>query len=92
MSKWIKKIENQDEADALAEARKEDKRLKNLAWCKANRDKMNAYKRKTRERARLKKTVNPASTGYVVKSTYRPNWKESPVYDCPELTYRGKAT
>lgn len=89
MSKWIKKIENQEEADAIIAARKEEKRLKNLAWCKANRDKVNTYKRKTREKARLNKTVNLSSAGYSVKSTYRPNWKEAPVYDCPELTYRG---
>ena len=30
------------------------------------------------------------TTGVVIKYTYRPNWKEAPVYECPELTYRGK--
>ena len=37
-----------------------------------------------------KNTAQTAEAGVVIKYTYRPNWKEAPVYYCPELTYRGK--
>ena len=86
MSKWIKNIKNQAEADAIIEARKERIRQKQSAWVKANRDKANAYKR-----AYKAKKKSTAYQGVIIKSVYRPNWKEAPVYECPELTYRGKA-
>lgn len=88
MSKWVKNVENQDEADAIIEARKERNRLKQRAWAKANRDKANAYKRAYKAK---KKEPLLVTAGVVIKYTYRPNWKEAPVYYCPELTYRGKA-
>ena len=87
MSKWIKNIKNQAEADAIIEARKERIRQKQSAWIKANRDKANAYKRAYRAKKKVDATE---VAGVVIKCTYRPNWKEAPVYDCPELTYRGK--
>jgi hypothetical protein len=40
--------------------------------------------------AKKKVKAVEATTGVVIKYTYRPNWKEAPVYYCPELTYRGK--
>jgi hypothetical protein len=53
-----------------------------------NKDKKAMHKRTYRSK---KKTVQTASeAGTVIKDTYRPNWKEAPVYYCPELTYRGK--
>lgn len=86
MSKWIKNIKNQAEADAIIEARKERIRQKQSAWVKANRDKANAYKRAYKAK---KKEPLLVTAGVVIKYTYRPNWKEAPVYYCPELTYRG---
>jgi len=87
MSKWVKNVENQDEADAIIEARKERNRQKQNAWAKANRDKANAYKRATKER---KKSVTMLTTaGTIVKSRYHPDWKGT-LYHCPELIYRGK--
>ena len=87
MSKWIKNIKNQAEADAIIEARKERIRQKQSAWVKANRDKANAYKRAYK--AKKKQEPLLVTAGVAIKCTYRPNWKEAPVYYCPELTYRG---
>ena len=49
MSTWVKNIKNQDEVNAILQARLEQKRLKEREWHKANRDKANAYKRKARQ-------------------------------------------
>ncbi len=87
MSKWVKNVENQDEADAIIEARKERNRQKQRAWAKANRDKANAYKRATKERKRSVTMLTTAGT--IVKSRYHADWKGT-LYHCPELTYRGK--
>ena len=86
MSKWVKNVKNQDEADAIIEARKENNRQKQRAWAKANRDKANAYRRRAKERKRntlLETKVDP------VKTAYHTDWKGT-LYLCPELTYRGK--
>ena len=88
MSKWVKNIKNQDEADAIIEARKEKIRQQQNAWAKANRDKANAYKRATKERK--KSLVLLTTSGDRVKSRYHSDWKNT-VYRCPELTYRGKS-
>lgn len=85
MSKWVKNVKNQAEADAIIEARKERNRQKQNAWAKANRDKANAYKRRAKERKRniLRVTADP------VRTAYHADWKGT-LYCCPELTYRGK--
>ena len=94
MSTWVKNIKNQDEVNAILQARLEQKRLKEREWHKANRDKANAYKRKARQnKSKTKKAVLVNTEVFkVVKCTYRANWKEAPVYYCPELTYRRPAT
>jgi hypothetical protein len=86
MSKWVKNVENQDEADAIIEARKERNRLKQRAWAKANRDKANAYRRRAKERKRNTLLVTAADP---VKTAYHTDWRGT-LYHCPELTYRGK--
>lgn len=88
MSTWVKNIKNQDEADAIIEARKAKIRQQQNAWAKANRDRANAYKKATKERKRSV-VVMTTSNKTVVKSRYRADFRAS-VYNCPELTYRGK--
>jgi len=86
MSKWVKNIKNQAEADAIIEARKEKIRQQQSAWAKANRDKANAYKRATKER---KRNILLLTAADPVKTAYHTDWRGT-LYHCPELTYRGK--
>ena len=76
MSKWVKNIKNQAEADAIIEARKERNRQKQNAWAKANRDKANAYKKATRERKRSV-VLMTTSHNSVVKSRYRTDFRNT---------------
>lgn len=93
MSKWVKKLQDKGEAEAIIQARIEHRRMMNRLWAQNNKDKKAANKKAYRERKRLEATAKLSNpTGTVIKSTYRPNWKEAPVYNCPELTYRGKTT
>lgn len=90
MSKWVKKL-SIEEADAILKERVERKRMLNRIWAQNNKDKLAANKKTYKERKRLKSTAKLSNpTGTVIKSVYHPNWKEAPVYNCPELTYRGK--
>jgi hypothetical protein len=58
-------------------------------WAQKNKEKKKAHKQAYR--ARLKKADTKSSyVGVIIKSAYHHNWKEVPVYHCPELTYRGK--
>jgi hypothetical protein len=90
MSKWIKKL-SIEEADAILKQRLEHKRMLNRIWAQNNKEKKKANKKAYKLRKKLEATAKLSNpTGTVIKSTYRPNWKEAPVYNCPELTYRGK--
>jgi len=87
VSKWVKNINNEEEVKAILEARKEQVRIKQREWCRANRDKVNAYKRAKRGHVRV--VMSTKVEGAVTLSRYRGDWKTT-MYDCPELTYRGK--
>jgi hypothetical protein len=93
MSKWVKKLQDKGEAEAIIQERLERRRMMNRLWAQNNKHKKAANKKAYKARKRLEATAKLSNpTGTVIKSTYRPNWKEAPVYSCPELTYRGKTT
>ena len=69
---------------ATNQRRLERKRLKEREWAKANRDKMNAYKRATKAKKAAEQEAQK------VKPAYHADW-HSTVYKCPELTYMGLA-
>ena len=63
------------------------KREREREYAKANREKLNAYRRARKAR------LNPPPKepeGDKVKSAYHADWKGT-TYTCPELTYRGLA-
>ena len=61
--------------------RLERKRLMEREWAKANRDKVNAYKRAAKVKQAAEFEANK------VKSAYHADWKAT-TYTGPELTYR----
>lgn len=61
--------------------RLERKRLMEREWAKANRDKVNAYKRA----AKAKQAAEMEAAK--VKPAYHADWHGT-TYQCPELTYR----
>lgn len=61
------------------------KREREREYAKANREKLNAYRR-----ARKARLNPPQPEGDKVKSAYHADWKGT-TYTCPELTYRGLA-
>jgi len=84
--KWMQRmIDIGVHPDVIAQ-RIEQRRLRDREWCQKNKDKKAMHKRAYRAK---KKEVATEAAGVVIKYTYRPNWKEAPVYYCPELTYRG---
>ena len=84
--KWMQRmIDLKVHPDVIAQ-RAEQRRLRDREWCQKNKEKKAMHKRAYR----AKKKVDATEAGVVIKCTYRPNWKEAPVYECPELTYRGK--
>lgn len=84
--KWMQRmIDLKVHPDVIAQ-RAEQRRLRDREWCQKNKEKKAMHKRAYR----AKKKVDATEAGVVIKYTYRPNWKEAPVYECPELTYRGK--
>lgn len=84
--KWMQRmIDLKVHPDVIAQ-RAEQRKLRDREWCQKNKDKKAMHKRAYR----AKKKVDAIEVGTVIKYTYRPNWKEAPVYECPELTYRGK--
>ena len=86
--KWMQRMIDLKVPPEVIAQRAEQRRLRDREWALKNKDKKAMHKRTYRSK---KKTVNTASeAGVVIKYTYRPNWKEAPVYYCPELTYRGK--
>ena len=87
--KWMQRmIDIGVHPDVIAQ-RVEQRRLRDREWCLKNKDKKAMHKRAYRAKKNTAQAAEAA--GVVIKYTYRPNWKEAPVYYCPELTYRGKA-
>jgi len=64
--------------------RLERKRETEREYAKANRDRINAYKRATKARKAAEFEANK------VRSAYHADWKGT-TYQCPELKYRGLA-
>lgn len=86
--KWMQRmIDLKVHPDIIAQ-RAEQRRLRDREWALKNKDKKAMHKRTYRAK---KKEPLLVTAEVVIKCTYRPNWKEAPVYECPELTYRGKA-
>ena len=90
MSKWVKKL-SAAEADAILQERLERRRMLNRLWAQNNKEKKAANKKAYLQRKK-KNILLVTAEGAKTLSSYRPNWKEAPVYNCPELTYRGKTT
>jgi hypothetical protein len=91
MSKWVKKLQDKGEAEAIIQERIERRRMMNRLWAQNNKDKKAANKKAYLQRKK-KNILLVTAEGAKTLSSYRPNWKEAPVYNCPELTYRGKTT
>jgi len=86
--KWMQRMIDLKVSPEVIAQRAEQRRLRDREWALKNKDKKAMHKRAYRSK---KNTVQTTSeVGTVIKYTYRPNWKEAPVYNCPELTYRGK--
>lgn len=85
--KWMQRmIDLKVHPDVIAQ-RVEQRRLRDREWALKNKDKKAMHKRAYR--AKKKEEPLLVTAGVIIKYTYRPNWKEAPVYSCPELTYRG---
>ena len=85
--KWMQRmIDLKVHPDIIAQ-RAEQRRIRDREWCLKNKDKKAMHKRAYRAKKNTAQATEAA--GVVIKYTYRPNWKEAPVYYCPELTYRG---
>lgn len=88
--KWMQRmIDIGVHPDVIAQ-RVEQRRLRDREWCLKNKDKKAMHKRAYR--AKKKEPLLVTAGDRLIKCTYRPNWKEAPVYECPELTYRRPAT
>ena len=89
MSKWVEAMIAKGVSTEVIEQRVAQRKLNTRAWAEKNKERKYAHKRAYR--ARLKKADTQSGyEGVIIKSAYHPNWKEVPVYHCPELTYRGK--
>jgi sRNA-binding protein len=101
-AKWIQRMMARGVSPDIIQQKIEHRRAKDTEWAQKNREKKTAHKRAYQARVRLKKqmkeqginTLTVSSVVYdsamKIKCTYRPNWKEAPVYECTELNYRGK--
>jgi hypothetical protein len=69
---------------ATNQRRLERKRETEREYARANRDRINAYKRATKARKAAEFEANK------VRSAYHADWHGT-TYQCPELTYRGLA-
>ena len=85
LPKWAQKMKDNGVSLKLIKYRMEQRRAKDREWALKNKEAKAAHKRAYR--AKKKATTYQ---GVIIKSVYRPNWKEAPVYYCPELTYRGR--
>ena len=85
--KWMQRMIDMGVHPDVIAQRAELRRLRDREWCQKNKDKKAMHKKAYRAKQKVDAIE---ATGSVIKFTYRPNWKEAPVYECPELTYRGK--
>ena len=85
--KWMQRMIDLGVSPEVIAQRAEVRRAKDREWALKNKDKKAMHKRAYRAKKNSVHTTEAA--GVVIKYTYRPNWKEAPVYYCPELTYRG---
>lgn len=88
LPKWAQKMKDNGVSLKLIKYRMEQRRAKDREWALKNKEAKAMHKRAYRAKKKVDATE---AAGVVIKCTYRPNWKEAPVYECPELTYRGKA-
>ena len=89
MSKWVDRMIAKGVSPEVIEQRVARRKLNTQEWAEKNKDRKYAHKRAYR--ARLKEAdTKPTYQETMIKCTYRANWKIAPVYECPELTYRGK--
>lgn len=91
-AKWIQKMIDRGVAPEVIQERIEHRKAKDREWAVINKDKKAEHKRayKARKKAGIGSPFKLISNDNMIKSTYRANWKEAPVYYCPELTYRGR--
>jgi type II secretory ATPase GspE/PulE/Tfp pilus assembly ATPase PilB-like protein len=84
--KWMQRMIDMGVHPDVIAQRAEQRRLRDREWAVKNKEAKAAHKRAYKAKKKAK-----AYQGMTIRSMYRPNWKEAPVYYCPELTYRGKA-
>ena len=84
--KWMQRMIDMGVHPDIIAQRAEQRRIRDREWAVKNKEAKAAHKRAYKAKKKAK-----AYQGMTIKSMYRPNWKEAPVYYCPELTYRGKA-
>jgi len=91
VAKWIQRLIDRGVPHDVIQARIEKRRAKEREWAILNKEKKAANKRAyiQRKKEALAKPFKVISSDSVIKSAYRANWKEAPVYYCPVLTYRG---
>lgn len=88
--KWVQKMIDQGVSPEVISARIERRKVKDREWAARNRDKKRQHK--NAYYSRLKKVDDTSGDEEaVIRSAYRPDWRSTPVYNCPELTYRGRA-
>ena len=83
--KWMQRMIDMGVHPDVIAQRAEQRRIRDREWAVKNKEAKAAHKRAYKAKKKAK-----AYQGMTIKSMYRPNWKEAPVYTCPELTYRGK--
>jgi Zn-dependent peptidase ImmA (M78 family) len=88
LPKWAQEMKDRGVSLKLIKYRMEQRKAKDREWALKNKDKKAMHKRAYKARKRGEPLL--VTAGVAIKYTYRPNWKEAPVYYCPELTYRGK--
>ena len=93
-AKWVQKMIDRGVSPEVIKERIEQRKAKDREWAELNKDKKAANKRayKARKKASIGSPFKLLSNDNMIKCTYRANWKEAPVYYCPELTYRRPAT
>lgn len=95
--KWAQKMIDAGVPPEIVKDRIEKRKAKDREWSILNRDRKREHKKAYKEKIKkkLEEILNPPVIqkyeGTVIKSAYRADWKERPTYQCPELTYRGKA-
>ena len=88
--KWMQRMIDMGVPPDVIAQRAETRRAKDRQWALLNKEKKAAHKRAYRAKKKQKSILLVTPEGSKTLSSYRPNWKEAPVYSCPELTYRGK--